>query len=349
MGTGTPDPAGEAPIAPVPAPAGGDGPPPAPGSPETPPGPESPLRPPAQGRVRWVPAAPENVRPGERPAVSPIRYVILRLTRGSYDQEIARYQQPETGESAHYVIRWQDGEITQMVREQDIAIFPGQAHWVEQGIVIAHELPSGVGVSPDTALWAASATLVREICDRYGIPRDRQHVLAAGEVPGCPDPPLPPTWGWDRYLERLQRASGIIVDSTMADRFFAGGQWRASNWNALRYGSSYHLARPAPVRDAAWFRVPIPAPGRYRVYTWYPSARAYNPAVPVALFTAEGVQVIHLDQRTGGGRWVPLGVFSFPQGDYWAVAVSRWTDHPGFVVADAFRFVWEAGGEKEPG
>ena len=46
-----------------------------------------------------------------------------------------------------------------------------------------------------------------------------------------------------------------------------------------------------------------------------------------------------IDQRTGGGRWVSLGVHRLAAGDRESVLVSRWTSAPGYVIADAVRIV----------
>lgn len=288
---------------------------------------------------RWEPAAEPNFRPAGRPVSWPIRYVVLEWALKGYDREIERYRDPAQGVSAHYVIRAQDGEVTQMVRDRDIAICPAAPKWLEQSIVIAHERPDGRHGQSASDLLASSASLVSSICDRYGIPKDREHVLDMAEIPGAQGGGLGPAWDWDGYMAFLGIEPGILVDNATPGRFWSSPQWSVSNWNRLRYGPDYRYAAPAPRRDAAWYRIPLPASGRYAVYTWYPSARSHNASTPVVLFTSEGMQEVRVDQSVGGGRWVPLGIFPFTAGDHWSVAVSRWTDTPGHVVADAFRFV----------
>jgi hypothetical protein len=59
------------------------------------------------------------------------------------------------------------------------------------------------------AMYRSSAALTRDICDRYGIPKDRSHIIGHYEVPGCStghgggsgchtDPGS--GWDWDYYI-----------------------------------------------------------------------------------------------------------------------------------------------------
>ncbi|MQA26635.1 MAG: hypothetical protein GEU94_14480 [Micromonosporaceae bacterium] len=138
----------------------------------------------------------------------------------------------------------------------------------------------------------------------------------------------------------LQSGGGSFtttVDNTTAGRFTASGNWGVSTWSSLKHGADYRYANPVLASDAAWFKVNIPAAGNHRIEVWHPSDSGYNSATPHVVVTASGNQSVHVDQRTGGGAWRSIGTFSLAAGDRDLVAVSRWTNATGYVIADAIR------------
>jgi N-acetyl-anhydromuramyl-L-alanine amidase AmpD len=140
-----------------------------------------------------------------------IRYIVIHDTEETYGRAIARFQDPRSKVSAHYVIRSSDGEITQLVHTKDIAHQAGN-HWFNMhSIGIEHE-----GVLADGARWyteamyRSSARLVRYLATRYHIPLDREHILGHEEIPGLTpagvaamhyDPG--PCWDWAHYFDLL--------------------------------------------------------------------------------------------------------------------------------------------------
>ncbi len=57
------------------------------------------------------------------------------------------------------------------------------------------------------ALYQESARLTAAICDRYGIPKDRAHILGHYEVPGTDHTdPGGPNWDWVRYIRLVNLA-----------------------------------------------------------------------------------------------------------------------------------------------
>lgn len=138
--------------------------------------------------------------------------------------------------------------------------------------------------------------------------------------------------------------TSIVVDNDSA-RFTASGDWGTSTWSDQGHGADYRFADPAVgASDAAWYRFAVPATGNYRVDAWHPSDPGYNDAAPYVIVTTGGSQVVHVDQRSGGGGWRPLGTFTLAAGDYYAVGVSRWTIGTGYVIADAVRITPTGGG-----
>lgn len=130
-----------------------------------------------------------------------------------------------------------------------------------------------------------------------------------------------------------------IVDNATTGRFTASANWNTSSYSSQRYGTNYRYATPQAVSDAAWFKVSIPTNANYEVYAWYPASTGYNSSTPFIVATSSGNQTVRVNQQTGGGAWVSLGIFNLNAGDYNVVGVSRWTSTAGYVIADAVRIV----------
>ena len=123
------------------------------------------------------------------------------------------------------------------------------------------------------------------------------------------------------------------------ERFSASASWSRGTWNSQREGADYRHAEPEAVSDPARYRLRVPQTGSYEVYVWYPARSSYSAGAPIGVMTTEGMRWKRIDQRTGGGRWVSLGVHPLAAGDRDSVLVSRWTSAPGAVIADAVRIV----------
>ncbi|MGC4849944.1 N-acetylmuramoyl-L-alanine amidase [Micromonospora sp. DT15] len=128
-----------------------------------------------------------------------------------------------------------------------------------------------------------------------------------------------------------------IVDNTTAGRFSASANWGVSTYSAQRYGADYRYAEPVAASDAAWYKFNVPATANYRVDAWWPATSGYNGAAPYIVATTTGNRTVVVDQRATGGQWRSLGTFTLPAGDANRVAVSRWSNATGLIVADAVR------------
>jgi N-acetyl-anhydromuramyl-L-alanine amidase AmpD len=148
--------------------------------------------PPAQ----WVPASSSNYSAGRSESISA---VVIHVTQGSYAGTISWFQNPDAEVSAHYVVRSSDGEVTQMVRDADTAWHARSGNSYSVGI--EHE-----GWVDDPAwftdvMYRSSAALTAHLADRYGIPKDREHIVGHSEVPGNDHTDPGPNWDWDYYME----------------------------------------------------------------------------------------------------------------------------------------------------
>ncbi|MFC8533146.1 peptidoglycan-binding protein [Streptomyces sp. NPDC057249] len=144
----------------------------------------------------WVPADPNNYTTGR---TAEIDKIVVHVTQGSYAGSISWFQDPVSEVSAHYVVRSSDGQITQMVRDADTAYHARSANASSLGI--EHE-----GFIDDPtwftdAMYRSSAALTASLCDRYGIPKDRAHIIGHSEAPGNDHTDPGTYWDWDRYME----------------------------------------------------------------------------------------------------------------------------------------------------
>lgn len=290
--------------------------------------------------ARWVAAHSSNYTAANR---SSFRYIIIHTTEGSYSGAISWFQNPISNVSAHYVIRSRDGEITQMVKHKDVAWHAGNWDYNQNSIGIEHEAYVNDPAWFTDTMYKSSAALTRWLADRYGIPKTRQNIIGHNQVPGATHSDPGKYWDWNYYMSLVtgNPAPGteIIVDDSTPGRFVASENWGTSEWSAQKYGNTYRFATPEKISDSAWYKVNIPAQGQYDVYARWPANSGYNSKTPFVIVTTSGNQTVHVDQTKNGGQWVRLGTFSLAQGDRNIVAVSRWTNTPGYVIADAIKVV----------
>jgi hypothetical protein len=293
------------------------------------------------GPALWAPADPGNYTVANRVSDFPINYVVIHTTQGSYSGTINWFQNPASNVSSHYVIRSSDGQITQMVREKDIAFHAGNWTYNTQSIGIEHE---GFVDNPSwytDSMYRASAALTRNICLKYGIPMTRSRIIGHFEVPSATHTDPGPNWNWTFYMQLVTQSSPweTIIDNETSGRFTASANWDTSSFSSQRRGSNYRFTTPEFVSDPAWYMADIPATGNYQIYAWYPANSGYNSSTPYVIVTTSGNQSVHVNQQINGGSWVSLGTFNLSGGEYNVVGVSRWTSGTGYVIADAVRIV----------
>jgi len=132
--------------------------------------------------------------------LSDVNFVVIHDVEGSYEGCISWFANPSANVSAHYVVA-NEGDITQMVWEADIAWHAGNWSYNEQSVGIEHE---GYASDPDSypeTMYAASALLTRYLTDKYAIPRTRDYVIGHVEVPGATHTDPGPYWEWDHYMD----------------------------------------------------------------------------------------------------------------------------------------------------
>jgi hypothetical protein len=168
----------------------------------------------------WVPADPGNFSVANRAHDYPIDMIIIHDTETTYGQAIQLFQTPGYAASAHYVVST-GGAITQMVLEKDIAWHAGNWDYNTRAIGIEHE---GFAYAQPTwyttAQYQASAHLAASICERWGVPMDRTHVIGHYQVPDPNNPGLyggsdhhtdpGPYWDWNQYMSDAQTYANAL-------------------------------------------------------------------------------------------------------------------------------------------
>ncbi|WP_265560490.1 N-acetylmuramoyl-L-alanine amidase [Streptomyces hygroscopicus] len=154
----------------------------------------------------WMSADRANYTASDRPWTYPLEFVVIHVTQTTYTNALGIFQNPRKKVSAHYVVRSADGHIAQCVREHDIAWHAGNWDYNTRSIGIEHE---GWVDRPGyftSALYEESAKLTAAVCTRYGIPRDRAHIIGHYEVPGTDHTDPGPDWDWAHYMRLVSFA-----------------------------------------------------------------------------------------------------------------------------------------------
>ncbi|MFJ9376733.1 N-acetylmuramoyl-L-alanine amidase [Streptomyces sp. NPDC101455] len=150
--------------------------------------------------AEWQPASTSNYTVSKRPSTYPVDYVIIHVTQETYPSTLSIFQNPQKKVSAHYLVRSADGHVAQCVREADIAWHAGNWDYNTRSVGIEHE---GWVDQPQwftAALYEQSAKLTAALCTKYGLPKDRAHIIGHYEVPGTDHTDPGPNWDWTRYI-----------------------------------------------------------------------------------------------------------------------------------------------------
>jgi N-acetylmuramoyl-L-alanine amidase len=157
--------------------------------------------------VHWNPADPANFTAADRPTEYPVEMVVIHVTQETYADTLKLFKDPAHQAAAHYVVRSADGYVAQCVEEKDVAWHAGNWDYNTRSIGIEHEgwIDDASWFTDD--LYQQSALLTAAVCDRYGIPKDREHIIGHVEVPGADHTDPGPLWDWARYMELVTGAS----------------------------------------------------------------------------------------------------------------------------------------------
>ena len=164
------------------------------------------------GPAIWYPANPSNYSVANRPLSDPIDMIVVHVVQGSCAAAAQVFQRSGYAASAHYIV-CDNGTVYQSVREKDIAWHAG--NWAYNVRSIGIENEGYVGNAFPDSLYRASAKVAAHVCETYGVPLDRNHVIGHNQVPDPNHPGLfggidhhtdpGPTWNWGAYLGYAQQ------------------------------------------------------------------------------------------------------------------------------------------------
>jgi V8-like Glu-specific endopeptidase len=174
------------------------------------------------GASRFAPAHSSNYRTVTAPR--DISQIVIHITDGGsrITGTIGWFQNPNQRNarnqpihvSAHYVVG-QDGEVVQMVRNNDVAWHASSAN--SHSIGIEH-VANTRGLTPTEAEYRGSAALVAWLCSQYHLPVARTHVLGHAEADphtshtACPNA----VWDWDHYMDCVREAAAAAAPAPTA-------------------------------------------------------------------------------------------------------------------------------------
>ena len=318
----------------------------------------------------WRPSPNWSSRGGAK-----VGMVIIHTCEGKYAGCWGWLANSKAGASAHYVVREDGKEITQLVRESNRAWHIAATYdcKLNGGVDCSRNGTSSnnftVGIehggfasqkSFPAGQIEASAKLVCNITKDHGVPRDRFHIVGHGKLQPYNRTDPGPNWPWASYITRIAQLCGapaspppstpapapgnvIVIDSNNANNDASKAQldvsrsWTASTNVKPFHGTGYYWANAAPVSDGAEFQFHLSKAETRTVEAYWPAASDRSASAPFVMFDAQGKRLgtVKVDQRSNGSRWVTLGKFAFTAG--WnKVVLSRWTSS-GVVVADAVR------------
>ena len=310
----------------------------------------------------WRPSPNYNARPTG--TIGQVGMVIIHDCEGSYASCWSWLVNPDAQASAHYVVKEDGSEISQLVRESDRAWHIAATYdctlnsnvecW-RNGYSSNH-FTVGIehgGFASQTS-WPvsqidASAKLSCDISQAYAIPRDRYHFVGHGQLQPANRTDPGPNWPWTDYLNRINNycgtgSSSLIVDSNNSNNDTSKGyisvsaNWTSSSSTPGYYGSGYYFANTAAISDGASFYFYLSAAATKTIDAWWTAGTNRSASAPFIAYNASGTQLgtVNVNQQVNGGQWNTVGSFAFTAG--WnKVVLSRWTTTGYVVIADAIR------------
>lgn len=292
------------------------------------------------------------------------KLVIIHTCEGSYSSCVNTFL--SSAVSAHYVVST-TGEVTQMVREsrtgQHISATYDCKNNSNQmcelngrgsnGLTIGIEhAGSASQTSFPAAQVGSSAKVVCSVTKRWGIPRDRYHVVGHGQLQPWNRVDPGRNWPWTSYMQQIEAACApapqptqtITIDNDNANndatkaRAEIPTDWLSSTNVKPFNGTGYRYARTASGADATfWFHAA--AAGQRTIEGFWPVAGDRHTAARVVALNAAGTVVgeATVNQRAGAGTWNPIGRFAFTAGWNRIILKRGGATANTIVVADAVR------------
>jgi N-acetyl-anhydromuramyl-L-alanine amidase AmpD len=309
----------------------------------------------------WRPSPNVNSRPSGE--IGKVAMVIIHSCEGGYTGCWSWLANPISQVSAHYVVKEDGSEITQLVTEGTRAWHIGSTYNCQLNASFEcwrngssnNHFTIGVEhggyasqTSWPTAQIDASARLVCDVTRRHGITRDNIRILSHAQLQPHNRTDPGANWPWASYLDLIDFHCGggeadLIVDSDNAGNDAERGYlslstaWSRTSATAGHWGSGYHFASTTTIDDPAVFHFHLPEPGTHRIEAWWTAGGNRSPSARFTVMAGNtSLATVDVNQQRDGSAWRTLGSWTFPAG--WnSVRISREGPAGCVVIADAIR------------
>lgn len=302
-----------------------------------------------------------------------LTHVVIHTLIGSAASTIRHWNGGQNCLPPHYVID-KNGGITQMVAEMYEAQHAGTANTYSIGIEHEGGCTNAPGCFSE-ALYQASAALVRDICERKKIPKDREHIIGHDEVPGTDHGDPGGYWDWDYYMALVQwdgsttsqKPQRIVLDYNSLFTFPLTSNWKEGTRKWVKWGpgheqsyaGKFYFAAPdstAKDDDVVEYEGKISDSGKWTVSAWWPVLTDSNSATKIDVATtssdpadrafsavydqtARALMARRTVALPSTHTWMPIHTFALNAGGGVRIQVSRRSSKRGNVIADAFRLL----------
>jgi MYXO-CTERM domain-containing protein len=128
--------------------------------------------------AQWIPTSCNNKCDAGRGGAK-IEYIVVHDTEGGWDAIVSTLQN-DPQKSVQYIVGT-DGKVAQFLTEDTTAWHAGNYYFNQRSVGIEHV---GYASKPYTeAEYAASAKLVDYLAKKYGVAKDRGHVIGHAQIP----------------------------------------------------------------------------------------------------------------------------------------------------------------------
>jgi len=155
------------------------------------------------GPAKWV-ASPNYYTSNRTPGSGKVKVVVVHTMQGSYAGSISWCKNPKAKVSAHYMVS-KTGDITQMVKEKDIAWHVGSENGYTIGIEHEGFVSDPKWATP--AMLEASSKLTCYLVKKWGLSPTKKSIKGHVELPNQTHTDPGNYWPWDTYLALVKKCA----------------------------------------------------------------------------------------------------------------------------------------------
>lgn len=242
----------------------------------------------------WSPAASDNYTTVNYNRG--IYYIVIHTIEGSASSALSWFKNSSSNVSAHYVVA-KDGTLYQCVADKNRAWHAGSWYYNEHSIGIEHEGWAYQSSTWTAAMYQKSAWLVRWLCEYYGIPKDRSHIIGHNEVPGATHTDPGPYFNWS-YFMSLVKGSGSSTPPPSRTTSVTAKKCTASSLN-VRTGPGTSYAIIGGISSGQIYVTNQTSNGWYKI--WYDGKTGWCHGSYLTTVSSPGIKVNTdvLNVRTG--------------------------------------------------